>query len=110
MDLVITEVLIESSVARTRPAPVLTRPAPRSLPAPQSKPDYLADYFSASPATNADSNRINIDSIAMCVILGNRKNNPEQTCNSIQRAVKSPPGVLLSFSASRGRNSLRYLC
>lgn len=25
------------------------------------------------------------------VILGNRKNNPEQTCNSIQRAVKSPP-------------------
>lgn len=34
------------------------------------------------------------------VILGNRKNNPEQTCNSIQRAVKSPPwGYYLSLQA-----------
>lgn len=87
-------------------APILTRPPPPSLSASQSRPDYLADYFSASFATNADCNRINIDSIAMCVILGNRKNNPEQTCNSIQRAVKSPPRGLLSFSVSKGRNSL----
>lgn len=88
-------------------APALTRPSPHPPPPPQSRLDYLADYFAVSSASNAGRTRINIDSIAMCVILGNRKNNPEQTCNSIQRAVESPPGGLLSFSASRGRNSPR---
>lgn len=86
-------------------APILTGPPPHSLSAPQNRPDYLGDYFSASSATNVDCNRINIYSIAMCVILGNRKNIPEQTMQLNSKSCEISSLRLLSFSASKGRNS-----
>lgn len=84
MNLVITEMSIKLSV-------VWTWPPPHSLSVQRADLiTWLTIFQHPLPLMLIATGSI-FTQQQMCVILGNRKNNPEQTFNSVQRAVKSSP-------------------